>query len=243
VNKLLTLTILAFCLTTPALAQTNEGFNRFEFYGGFSHNRVSTVPDTAPALFSTPDTAPADFFDRDGLNGFEATFTANVTKYVGVKGAVMGFYGTRTFTIPTFLCRPGQPCPNPCVVALTCPDRFNRDTSLHQFLGGAQFKDNSTMAAVKPFAHVLVGVARRNFNFYPTRTTPTRTAARPAASSALTGVASPPTSPEVLTCASAATLTCASFRSATTRRASAERRTTTSASASASPSTDALNLV
>lgn len=165
-KRLLMLTVLAFCLKTPALAQTDEGFNRFEFYGGFSHNRVSTTPDTAPALFSTPDTIPADFFDRDGLNGFEATLTANVSRYVGVKGDVMGFYGTRAFR-GFFPCQPGRPCPNPCVVALTCPDRFNRDTSLHQFLVGVQFKDNSTMAAVKPFAHVLVGGARRNFNFYP----------------------------------------------------------------------------
>jgi hypothetical protein len=168
-KTLLTLTFLALCLTftPPALAQTSGGdFRRFEFFGGFSHNRADIDPDGGAALFPPPATAPPGFLDRTGLNGFEATLTANVSRYVGVKGGVMGFYGTKSFN-GGFPCRPGQPCPNPCVVALTCPDRFNRETSLHELLGGVQLKDNSTDATVKPFLHVLAGAAWRDATFYP----------------------------------------------------------------------------
>jgi hypothetical protein len=169
VKTLLTLTFLALCFTftPPALAQPkSDDYRRFEFFGGFSRNLADIDPDGGAALFPPPATAPPGFRDRSGLNGFEATVTANVSRYVGIKGGVLGFYGTRSFN-GGFPCRPGQPCPNPCLVALTCPDRFSRDTSLHEFLGGVQFKDNSKEATFKPFVHVLAGAARRSDKYYP----------------------------------------------------------------------------
>src|SRR5215203_1858908 len=41
----------------------------------------------------------------------------------------------------------------------TAATTFDVDADLHQFLGGAEFKDNAKETKVKPFAHVLAGVA------------------------------------------------------------------------------------
>ncbi len=166
-KTLLTLTFLAFCFTftPPALAQSKDDFRRFEFFGGFSRNLADVDPDGGAALFPPPATAPPGFLDRTGLNGFEATITANVSRYVGIKGGVMGFYGSKPFN-GVYPCVPGKPCP-PCLVTLSCARSFKRDTSLHEFLGGVQFKDNATEATVKPFVHVLAGAARRSDTFYP----------------------------------------------------------------------------
>lgn len=164
-KTLLIFTLLAFCCAPAVLAQTpGDGYPRVEFYGG-----VATEPDGVPAVPNTLARLPATFTDRTTYKGFEASATVNVTRYVGIKGDFSGMYATREF-LDLFPCRRGDPNCDPCVIALTCPDApvgFTSKSSLYQFLGGVQLKDNSREARIKPFGHALAGVARVSYTFVP----------------------------------------------------------------------------
>jgi len=81
------------------------------------------------------------FSDRAGFNGFNTSVTGNITKYVGLKFDLSGHYNKQT--IPLF--------------APTSQLKF--DSSLYNFLGGVQLKDNASEGTFKPYAHALVGAA------------------------------------------------------------------------------------
>ena len=130
----MSLVILIAACASISFAQTTDDYHKFEFFGGFSHNRVDTgIDDNDPQL--------DDIFDeREGFNGFNAAVTGNVTRYVGLKFDFSGHYQKRTF---------------PVVGTAT----VDVDSSLYNVLGGIQLKDNSTETKFKPFAHALVGGA------------------------------------------------------------------------------------
>lgn len=123
-------------LACASIAAAQSDYKKFEFFGGFSHNRVDTgLGDEEPAL--------ADVInEREGFNGFEVSATGNFTRYLGLKGDFSGHFKNKTFGIP------GLPGSNVEV-----------DSRLFNFLGGLQIKDNSTEGTFKPFAHALAGVA------------------------------------------------------------------------------------
>ena len=126
-------TIIIACASIAA-AQTD--YKKFEFFGGYSHNRIDTgIGDEDPDL--------DDVFDeREGFHGFEVSATGNLTRYFGIKGDFSGHFKSRTFPFPTV---PGG--------------NVDVESRLFNFLGGVQIKDNSTEGTFKPFAHALVGVA------------------------------------------------------------------------------------
>ncbi|HJQ34770.1 MAG TPA: outer membrane beta-barrel protein [Pyrinomonadaceae bacterium] len=183
-KRLLVLTLLVLCCAPASPAQSNrDDYSRFEFYAGYSFNSFDFNRGSTPVA-TAPDGMPM-VFRRGRQHGFEVSATYNVTRYVGVKGVFTATYDTRQF-VDVFpfpcgqeelTCEPlGCNGPNDtrpqcvCITAGTCPDNpvgFKRDSSLYQFLGGVQLKDNSRAARVKPFAHGLVGVARLGQTFYP----------------------------------------------------------------------------
>ena len=141
--------LFAFCLTILssvfAVAQTD--YKKGEFYVGYSNNQVDTGSGT-----STSGNSVTNFFDdRTGFHGFEVSGVANVSRYVGIKGDVSGAYKTETFSSTT----------GTGTTANTLSVKTKN--SLYNFLGGVQFKDNSSEARVKPFAHVLGGVGHARF--------------------------------------------------------------------------------
>lgn len=118
-----------------ASAAMAQDYRRFEFFGGYSHNRVDVGPveDFDP----TDDLEFSDIFDeREGFNGFNASVVGNFSRYLGAKFDYS--YHQKSFGFG--------------------PD--NTTIRLHNFLGGIQIKDNSTEGRLKPFAHALVGVGR-----------------------------------------------------------------------------------
>ena len=136
-------TIIIACASIAA-AQTD--YKKFEFFAGYSHNRVDTgVSDEDPDLDDIID-------EREGFHGFEVSATGNLTRYIGIKGDFSGHFKNRTF--PFF----SVAAPNANV---------ELDSRLFNFLGGVQIKDNSTEGTFKPFAHALAGVAhvRNRFDF------------------------------------------------------------------------------
>lgn len=112
-----------------------QDYRRFEFFGGFSHNRVDVGPveDFDPG----DDIELDDIFDeREGFNGFNASVVGNFSRYLGAKFDYS--FHQKNFEFG--------------------PD--NTSIRLHNFLGGIQIKDNSAEGTFKPFAHALVGVGR-----------------------------------------------------------------------------------
>ncbi|HEX8707680.1 MAG TPA: outer membrane beta-barrel protein [Pyrinomonadaceae bacterium] len=137
-RKLFFLPVLLFALASVSFAQTGGEYNKVEFYGGYSHNRVDTgLSDDDPEFSDIVN-------EREGYHGFNASVTGNLTRYVGLK-ADYSFH-RKTFDVTDGTMTVGV------------------KSNLHNFLGGVQFKDNSTETKVKPFAHILAGVARSTFS-------------------------------------------------------------------------------
>jgi opacity protein-like surface antigen len=132
-RKLLFPAILIVATASMAFAQSTD-YHKVEFYGGYSHNRVDTgIDDNDPELSDIVN-------EREGFNGFETSITGNVTRYFGLKGDFSGHFKRDRFPIGTA--------------------NVDFDSSVFNFLGGVQIKDNSKETRFKPFAHALIGAAR-----------------------------------------------------------------------------------
>lgn len=126
--------LLALVCASAAMGQ-NGDYRRFEFFVGYSHNRV----DVGPVEDFDPDDDLefSDIFDeREGFNGFNASVVGNFSRYVGAKFDYS--FHQKSFDFG--------------------PD--NTSIRLQNFLGGIQIKDNSAEGRFKPFGHALVGVGR-----------------------------------------------------------------------------------
>ena len=131
-----TILIGTIILACASIAAAQSDYKKFEFFGGFSHNRVDTgIGDDDPSIQDVIN-------EREGFNGFEVSATGNFTRFLGLKGDFSGHFKNKTFAIP------GLPGSNVEV-----------DSRVFNFLGGVQLKDNSTEGTFKPFAHALAGVA------------------------------------------------------------------------------------
>ena len=130
-NKLIATFCLTVILSICVLAQnSDDDYERNEFYAGFSHQQVGNR-------------------DHIPFNGFEVSYVRNVHRYFGIKGDFSAAYRNNDFSFPAFTSPTG-----------TLPAiRGENRRSLYNVLGGIQIKDNATKARFKPFAHALVGVA------------------------------------------------------------------------------------
>jgi hypothetical protein len=131
-NKL----ILAFCLTIISsvftFAQTD--YKKSEFFVGYSNGQVDSGANSENGL--------DEFFeDRESFHGFNASGVVNVNRYLGIKGDVSGTYRGDNFSFGTGANNVS----------------FKAKSSLYNFLGGVQVKDNATTGRLKPFAYALVG--------------------------------------------------------------------------------------
>ena len=123
---------LLIAATAPFTFAQTDDYNKVDVGVLYSHNRVDTGFDDPTQNFIS---------EREGLHGVEAFVKGNVSRYVGLKGSY-------SFNRKSFDITGGTPVTT-----------FNVDADLHQFLGGVEFKDNAREAKVKPFAHVMAGVA------------------------------------------------------------------------------------
>ena len=118
-----------------ASSALGQDYRRFEFFAGYSHNRVDVGP--VEDLDPGDDIEFDDIFDeREGFNGFNASVVGNFSRYLGAKFDYS--YHQKSFD-------------------------FGADSTkikLHNILGGIQIKDNAPEGTFKPFAHALVGVGR-----------------------------------------------------------------------------------
>jgi len=143
-------------------AQTND-YNKLEGYVGYSAARFKTNLESASftsnsgtQTFSSLCSAATGemigvnsqkfFCERRTFHGFDASITYNLTRYIGIKGNVDGHFKSSAF-VDKF---------TPPGVTQTLAN----EERLYNFLGGIQIKDNSRTTRIKPFAHLLAGVAR-----------------------------------------------------------------------------------
>ena len=132
-RKLFMAALLVACTAPFTFAQTAaDDYNKVDVGVLYSHNRVDTGVEDPNQNFLS---------EREGFHGFEAFVKGNVSRYVGLKGSY-------SFNRKSFNTGGG-----------TAATTFDVDTDIHQFLGGVEFKDNAKETKVKPFAHVLAGVA------------------------------------------------------------------------------------
>jgi hypothetical protein len=128
--------ILTMMVACASIAAAQSDYKKFEFFGGYSHNRVDTgIGDDDPSLGDIID-------EREGFNGFEASATGNLSRYFGLKFDFSAHFKNQSFPINNI---PGA--------------NVDIDSRLFNILGGVQVKDNSTDKTFKPFAHALVGAA------------------------------------------------------------------------------------
>ena len=116
-SRLLFLSIVLVACASMSLAQSTTDYHKVEVFGGFSHSRVDeSIDDSAIVPF-----------DYDGFNGFNASITGNVTRYFGLKFDLSGHFRKKDFLR----------------IANT---RVGLDSSVFNFLGGVQLKDNAKEA-------------------------------------------------------------------------------------------------
>lgn len=135
-------------MSLAAFAQSTDEYKKGEFFVGYSNGQVDT------GLNSEDGSEFEEFFDeRETFHGFNVSGVYNLTRYVGIKGDVSGVYNSKDFDV-------------------TVPDgtgtarvAFNTRSSLYNFLGGVQIKDNATEGRFKPFAHALVGAGHGRVEF------------------------------------------------------------------------------
>ncbi len=132
--------IKAFCLTAllsvGVVAQTTtDEYNKNEFFVGYSNQQV-------------------DRGDYQTHHGFEGSYVRNVSRYFGIKGDVSGSYKNDDFDT-RIVVAPGN----------TTTIRNETRSSLYNFLGGVQVKDNASDARLKPFGHALAGVGYNRTEF------------------------------------------------------------------------------
>ena len=129
-RKLFMAALFIACTSSFAFAQ--DDYNKYDVGVLYSHNRVDIGVEDPSQNFVN---------EREGFHGVEAFVKGNVSRYVGLKGAYS--FHRKSFDI------------NGGTAATT----FDVDANLHQLLGGVEFKDNARETGVKPFAHILAGVA------------------------------------------------------------------------------------
>ena len=92
-------------------------YHKNEFYAGYSYERFG--------------------INKRGFNGFESSYTRNLTRYVGIKGEFDYHYKSG--------------------IATCCVNTIFKE-SLKNIAGGIQLKDNSKAKRFKPFGYGLAGV-------------------------------------------------------------------------------------
>lgn len=139
-KKLIFAFIVMIVPCTSTFGQTNGDYKKREFFAGFSNGQIDNGYDSGSSFGSF-------LRDRSSFSGFNVSGVYNVNRYIGIKGDVSGTFNKSRFLLPV-------------TTGTNPPQRvvFDIRSSLYNFLGGIQIKDNASKARFKPFAHALVGV-------------------------------------------------------------------------------------
>lgn len=162
---LFTVTFVFFCVSF-VLAQ--DDYHKFEVSGNYSFERTKGFPgDRFQGTTTIGTTSTTTFTGTDrthNLNGFNASATYNFSRYFGAKVDFSGNFGSdNNHELPGGVYRSSNGTTILIIPNQTAAAARQRD---YKYLGGAQFKDNSTEKIFKPFAHALFGMAQQTTDFY-----------------------------------------------------------------------------
>ena len=133
------LILFAVLLFAPA-ALAQDDYHKLEFFGGYS----ALYFDNLAGDTDNPNVNDV-LGDRQNLRGFNVELTYNFGRYLGVKGDYSLHLREDNFSRPA--------------------GSGTIDTTVQNFLGGVQIKNNSTEGPrFKPFGHALFGVANQKID-------------------------------------------------------------------------------
>lgn len=149
-RKLFLPAVLVICSATLAPAQAVDGYHRFEVFNGYSSFMLERPEFIGEGT------------RLEGFRGLDTAATYNVKRYLGLQ-----FDFSRHSKRYEF-CGPGEPDASdltPDCFALVAPagavittDDPHLRTSIYNFMGGVQLKDNGkSEKLLKPFAHLVIG--------------------------------------------------------------------------------------
>jgi hypothetical protein len=151
-RKLFLTASLVTCFATPAAAQRLDGYHRFEVFHGTSY-----------FMLERPE-AVGDGTTFEGFRGISNAATFNFRRYFGVKVDLARYDRRYDFCAPgqgaADPSRPTHGCFSPLPGSVVPADDPRLQTSIYNFMGGIQLKDNGRGAKLfKPFAHLSIGSA------------------------------------------------------------------------------------
>lgn len=127
-------------VSVSAVFAQSSDYKKWEFFGGYSTMGF----DNLGGDISNNTALNEILKDKQNLRGFDTSITANFHRYVGVKGSWSLHLREDNFTRPQ--------------------GSGTIDTTVQNFLGGIQIKDNATDSRFKPFAHAMIGVANQKID-------------------------------------------------------------------------------
>src|SRR6476660_4148936 len=135
-RKILFTAMLLVASASFVSAQSDD-YRKWEFFGGYSIMSF----DNLGGDLTTNTPINETLKDKQNLRGFDVSITRNFHRYVGIKGEWSLHLREDNFT---------RPAGNGTI-----------DSTVQDFLGGIQFKDNATEGRFKPFAHAMFGLANQ----------------------------------------------------------------------------------
>lgn len=147
-NKFVLSTLIFAFSASIGFAQTGDDYHKLEIFGGYSNNQVDVGSTNASSVRN-------QFAVRENLNGAEASVVVNINRYFGIKGDFSAHF--KNIELDT-----GTIAPNGATIT---NQSIGVRTSLYNFLGGVQIKDNRKEGSrFRPFGHAMVGQALINTN-------------------------------------------------------------------------------
>ncbi|HKQ53899.1 MAG TPA: hypothetical protein VJT74_16105 [Pyrinomonadaceae bacterium] len=151
-RKLFQTAVLIICSATLAAAQAVDGYHRFEVFNGYSYFMLERPEPIGEGT------------RLEGFHGINTTATFNVKRYFGLQFDFSRHSKRSEFCAPDApnLFDPKKECfaliaPPEAIAAADDP---HIRTSIYNFMGGVQLKDNGKNAKLlKPFAHLVIGSA------------------------------------------------------------------------------------
>jgi hypothetical protein len=154
-RKLLIVGVLVLAMSGLALAQD---FARFEVFGGYSYLR-SDLNNSSPFV--------SEYYGSDGnlgtgnLHGFEAAFTYNLNKWIGIKADFGGHFGKSNmdYSYDREYQQSNVNGESYTDYVQTYRQKGNADVRHYTYMFGPEFSYRGN-SKVRPFAHALFGFSK-----------------------------------------------------------------------------------
>lgn len=155
-------------LGCSSISSAQNDYHKIEVSGNYSFERVKEFPGDrlqgTTTIGSTSTTTMTGTDRTHNLNGFNAAAVYNFSRYFGAKFEFSGNFGSDSnHELPGGAYRSSNGATILIIPNETGIPAKQRD---YKYMGGLQFKDNSTEKKIKPFAHALFGIAQQTTNFH-----------------------------------------------------------------------------